>query len=143
MFIYSKSTQRKFGHSKGTPRALQGHLCTRAVKWHLGTWALKVLGHLGTWGTRTLEGNLGFVSFKHSDTWGTWGTLFNRLILILVNTSYWYCCVIRTLYLSLFIVSCLFCVFFLKTKFFGFLWKFFLGTTVWDSMKLHHSTLLM
>ena len=63
-FFYSKSTQRKIGLSRGTPRALWGD--------SKGTWALEHLRHSGTRrthghsrhlgsrrATRVLEGHLG------------------------------------------------------------------------------------
>ena len=54
-FLYSRSTQRKIGHSKRTPRTLEGHLGTRAFVGHLGTRALKVFGILDTRAFAALE----------------------------------------------------------------------------------------
>ena len=54
-FLYSRSTQRKIGHSKRTARALEGHLGTRAFVGHLGTRALKVFGILDTRAFAALE----------------------------------------------------------------------------------------
>ena len=65
-------TRRAHGHSGylgtwGTRRAI-GHSCTQ------GTWALE--GHLGTWAIKAL-GNLGTQGLGHL---GTQGTLFSRLL---------------------------------------------------------------
>ena len=72
-WFYWKSTQREIGHSKGTPRVLQGHLGTRALEEHLGNpRALEqlgaqctcALGHSSTRGIRGNEGHLGTPALK-------------------------------------------------------------------------------
>lgn len=57
-FLYPKNTQKDIGHSKATPRAFLGHLGTRA---------LKALGHSSTWDTQVLEGHLDTKALMHSD----------------------------------------------------------------------------
>ena len=56
-FLYPKNTQKDIGHSKATPRAFLGHLGTRA---------LKALGHSSTWDTQALEGHLDTKALLHS-----------------------------------------------------------------------------
>ena len=89
------------GHSKGTQRALGGHLVTWALGGHLDTrralghsegtralgrhsdtsdtWALGHLGHSGTLALRALR-HLGTWALKALAYLGTRGTLFSRLI---------------------------------------------------------------
>ena len=76
--FYSKSTQKKIGHSKGTLTALQGHLGTRALKafGHLGTRALKAFGHLGTRAFEALGHSKGTWELGHSK--GTWAFGYSR-----------------------------------------------------------------
>ena len=56
-FLYPKNTQKDIGHSKATPRAFEGHLGTRA---------LKAIGHSSTWDTQALEGHLDTKALMHS-----------------------------------------------------------------------------
>ena len=68
LLFYMKNTRREIGHSKGTPRSLEGNLGTRGLEGHMGTWALKALEYLSTRGTPALEGQLGtrdIWAFRH------------------------------------------------------------------------------
>ena len=79
-WFYWKSTQREIGHSKGSPRVLQGHLGTRALEEHLGnpraleqlgTQCTCALGHSNTRGIRGIEGHLGTRALKALGQLGT------------------------------------------------------------------------
>ena len=69
---HSESTHRVLGHLKGT-LALGGHLGTQRALRHVGSQALGHLEHLGTW------------ALGHSRHSGTRGTLFSRLMLLLLT----------------------------------------------------------
>ena len=80
-FFYSKSTQRKIGYSKGTPRTLQGHskVTPREREEQLGIRALKALGLLDTQALGHLKGTW---ALRQS---GTRGTLFSRLAFLVLD----------------------------------------------------------
>ena len=96
-FFYSKTTQTEIGHSNDTPRALQGHMDTRALGHSKDTWALGLSKHLDNWALEALERHLGTRTLKELEHLGTQALGHSKGTWALMHSGSW---VLEALYLA-------------------------------------------